>query len=510
MAFSITLGGMTFTEANFEGSAYAQETTGFAKALEKVVQHVADAFRGEASDLLTVGLGSKALTILNASGQVPAFAIGMPVRIARTSDPSNTYMQGEVTAWDGNTGAATINVTAIGGVGTFSDWTVTVGGMIATVTGSPLPIVDGGTAATTAAGARVNLGVGDQVVAKSAGYSVVVGDRGQLHTQSGSYTVTLPAAATVGDGWSITIVNIGSGTITIDGNAAETINGAPTYVMGLQYVALHLVCDGSNWITGTHPSLLSEGALFGLGLSNRAAQPGDDIIIAVGNCFGTPAAGSPAEIKLAATLIKQIDFIWVAGNDAGGRSSSVALTADTWYHVFAIIVAGIADAGFDTSLTAANLIADHSATHYRRIGSVLTDGAANIIGFFQSEDTFLWKSPPLDINVINQGTTGLSRLLSTPPGVRLLAIVNHSIDHATGNVIVNFQSGGANDEAPSRTNAPLGHTAGLHDGATNFRDISSSLVLTNTSSTISSRSSASSTSLYLVTVGWFDTRGRLS
>ena len=46
MAFSHTIGGTTFTEASFEGNAYANETTGFAKAVEKMVEHVANAYRG--------------------------------------------------------------------------------------------------------------------------------------------------------------------------------------------------------------------------------------------------------------------------------------------------------------------------------------------------------------------------------------------------------------------------------------------------------------------------------
>ena len=35
--------------------------------------------------------------------------------------------------------------------------------------------------------------------------------------------------------------------VTIDGNASETIDGATTYVVTIQYESVHLVCDGSNW-----------------------------------------------------------------------------------------------------------------------------------------------------------------------------------------------------------------------------------------------------------------------
>jgi hypothetical protein len=160
MAFSHTIGGTSFTEASFQGNAYADEATGFPKALEKIVEHVANAYHGTSTDPLTVGAGAKALTITNASGQIPAFAIGMPVRIARTSDPAGVWMQGEVTAWDGVTGIATINVDANKGSGSFSDWSIVIGGHLTTASGaSPLAVSQGGTGSSTAAAARDNLEV---------------------------------------------------------------------------------------------------------------------------------------------------------------------------------------------------------------------------------------------------------------------------------------------------------------------------------------------------------------
>ncbi len=160
MAFSHTLGGTTFTEANFEGNAYSDEAAGFPKALEKIVEHVANAYRGTSTASITVGTGAKTLTVTNSNSQIPAFAVGMPVRVARTSDPSGTFMQGEITAWTASTGAATINVSSSKGSGTHTDWTITVGGHQTTASASPLAIADGGTGSTTAAAAATALGLG--------------------------------------------------------------------------------------------------------------------------------------------------------------------------------------------------------------------------------------------------------------------------------------------------------------------------------------------------------------
>jgi hypothetical protein len=160
MAFSHTVGGTTFTDASFQGNAYADEATGFPKALEKMVEHVANAYHGTSTNSLTVGAGAKTLTISNTNGQIPAFALGMPVRIARTSDPAGLWMQGEITVWDGATGVATINVDATMGSGSFSDWTITVGGHLTAASGTPpLAVSQGGTGTSTAAAARDNLEV---------------------------------------------------------------------------------------------------------------------------------------------------------------------------------------------------------------------------------------------------------------------------------------------------------------------------------------------------------------
>lgn len=78
-------------------------------------------------------------------------------------------------------------------------------------------------------------------------YTVLATDRGSLiNCTANTFTVTLLAAATAGDGFEIIIYNSGSGVITVDGNASETVNGAATQT--LQSGGwLMLRCDGSNW-----------------------------------------------------------------------------------------------------------------------------------------------------------------------------------------------------------------------------------------------------------------------
>lgn len=82
--------------------------------------------------------------------------------------------------------------------------------------------------------------------------SLVAGDRNKLlllDATSAAFTFTLLAAATAGDGFTVTLKKTDSSVnaITIDGSGSETIDGSLTYSVSSQYDAVQLVCDGSNW-----------------------------------------------------------------------------------------------------------------------------------------------------------------------------------------------------------------------------------------------------------------------
>lgn len=95
-------------------------------------------------------------------------------------------------------------------------------------------------------------------LAKSGTYTVVApDDRGTLFACSGTWSLGLPAAATAGAGFAIGVRNTGSGTITIDPNLSETIDGATTLALSAAQSAL-VVCTGSAWLTvGSQVSALA-------------------------------------------------------------------------------------------------------------------------------------------------------------------------------------------------------------------------------------------------------------
>jgi len=105
------------------------------------------------------------------------------------------------------------------------------------------------------------------VLSKSADYTVTTGDKGRLIRSSGTdVTLTLPAAASAGDGFTVAIKRDTDGVTTVDGFSAETIDGAITYTLGSDGASVLLSCDGTNWFT------------FGTGGSAGASGGGSDAV----------------------------------------------------------------------------------------------------------------------------------------------------------------------------------------------------------------------------------------
>jgi hypothetical protein len=86
---------------------------------------------------------------------------------------------------------------------------------------------------------------------KTAAYTVVASDAGKvINCTSGSFTISLTSAGTLGTGFSVIIWNsstTSSDTITIDPNASELIDNAATFTLPYKD-SVQIVCDGTKWI----------------------------------------------------------------------------------------------------------------------------------------------------------------------------------------------------------------------------------------------------------------------
>jgi len=142
-----------------------------------------------------------------------------------------------------------------------------------------------------------------------------------------------------------------------------------------------------------------------------------------------------------ASITKLISATFVAGTGNGGLATG-AVAANTTYHFFAIVnpVTGAVDVGYDTSLSATNLLANANViaggfTKYRRIRSYLTDASGFIRNDIQVGNEFIFNVPAAFVAGAAQvaGTETL-RTLDVPSGLNL---------KVKGIVSVQVTSGGA-------------------------------------------------------------------
>ena len=167
---------------------------------------------------LSVGLGIKSLTIQTGK----AYSIGQSVVIADTSAPSTNWMFGQITSYNSGTGALVVDVVQTLGSGTLTAWTISI---------SASPAADGSVAML-----RRAITGADTAQLSDAG--------GLIDATSGTFTLAFSAVATLGNGWYCYIRNSGTGDVTLDPNASETIDGLTSFVMYPGECRL-VQCDGT-------------------------------------------------------------------------------------------------------------------------------------------------------------------------------------------------------------------------------------------------------------------------
>ena len=149
---------------------------------------------------------------------------------------------------------------------------------------------------------------------KTAAYTVVAGDLGTIiNCTSGTFTVSLTAAATLGSGFNCWIWNTSTTTtdaITIDPAGTETLDGQTTLILR-RGEGMQIVCDGTNWQTGdkktmrgyaenytasaTRPVATGSNAIS---LGNAYASGSDSFAAAIGDNTGSYGATGASGIAM--------------------------------------------------------------------------------------------------------------------------------------------------------------------------------------------------------------------
>ena len=185
-----------------------------------------------------------------------------------------------------------------------------------------------------------------RVVAKSSAYTVVDDDFGKLFKASGTWDLALTAAATLGDGFFFSVRNTGSGTITINPNSTEQIDGATTLALAAGE-GCDVWCDGSAFFSIGKPATSSSqvlvpvrqtvlsGPVDSAGLAAFGGSTGGTTVTATGTLIATAANGFGSN--------GQVDLVGSVTNP-----SWTGLSTNGTMYLYLDIAGGVASPGSTT------------------------------------------------------------------------------------------------------------------------------------------------------------------
>ena len=418
----------------------------------------------------------------------------------------------------------------------------------ADTTSVPLPISvsDGGTGATTASNARINLGgtsvgigvftAASQQAAQSA-VGIPIPPPLSLGTGTWNGTtptqldLTIPVGATYTQAAGQQVLfkvpsasPAGSITAKVGSNGAAPVINVDGSVLGAQDLATAVsyvaVFDGTNFQLQTPTSSVlsgyaqaTNGAVSGYIVSNDVTNPNTTLNISAGNCRDST---NSRNIPRGAGLIKNLFAVWAAGTNQGGRDVATAPAAGETWHVHAILngTSGVTDVLFSKSPTAPTLPSGY--THFRRILSVVLDSSANIKGFVQTGSYVQLKVRNAEFAGTSNGVAaGTLRNMEVPTGLKLRLDVYYQSTSVGGTIDPAFSGcydpdiGVPNGTLATNNSARWAQIRVLWGGGTNFdlRYQTTMLqVYTNTNAQIYTASNDTGDSIAGGVVGWLDPR----
>ena len=201
---------------------------------------------------------------------------------------------------------------------------------------------------------------------KSGAYTIVGSDNGTvINCTSGTFTVGITAASTLGSGFNVWVLNSGTGAITLDPNGTETIDGNSASLILNNGAGYHLLCDGSGFRI---IDFKSSGGFAGFGGGADSVQIGSQALasgaysIALGYA---PSATGARAFAVGFNPTASALYSTAFGHNSGGGSSS-AVTGSG-----AMALGGSYANGTD-SFAAAN--ADNTGTYGARAANSVSIG----------------------------------------------------------------------------------------------------------------------------------------
>jgi len=304
------------------------------------------------------------------------------------------------------------------------------------------------------------------VLSVSSTYTLNLSDNTKLvkaDANGGAFDINLPSAATVGRGWRVSIkkVDVSANTVTAKPSGAETIDGAVSLGLSTQHFSVTLISDGTNFLVFCEYGDTASGGAYpleylrGVRCLQNVLAPTTAIDFEKGAARGE---NNLANLTLLSTMTKTVGN-WVAGTGNGGLATGVILAIKTWFHCFLIGKPdGTTDAGFDTSITATNLLATASGyTDYKRVWSFRTeyantniDNMITTVAVGGARITY-WKTIALDAGHISYflgATVTELALLFVPLAIKTTAIFTAGADTNVGSTSIYFSDPDQDVQAP--------------------------------------------------------------
>lgn len=174
--------------------------------------------------------------------------------------------------------------------------------------------------------------VGTPVIqGKAAAYTVAASDNGSIiNCTSGTFTVSLTAAATLGSGFTCWIWNTSTtatDAITIDPNSSETIDGLATLVLR-RGEGFQIVCNGTAWLTGDKKTMRGYAENYPAADARPVASANRSTAIGVNSGGGSSqAVTSAGAMALGGSYASGVDSFAVANADNSGTYGAQSTNA---------------------------------------------------------------------------------------------------------------------------------------------------------------------------------------
>jgi len=327
----------------------------------------------------------------------------MPLVADRVAETTTTLGTGTVTLAGAKTGYRAFTSAFSTGAKVYycitdnTDWEVGVG----TFTTAGTTLSRDSVFASSNAGAAVNWGAGSKDVfctaptqtivgapilqGKTSAYTVVASDNGTIiNCTSGTFTVSLTAASSIGSGFNCWIWNTSATVtdlITIDPNGAETIDGLSTIVLRCGE-GCQIVCNGTNWETGDKKAM----RLYAENMASSGTRPvaSGDSSVAIGrqvtaSAFGAISIGylstasASSSYSFGRSAVASSNFSTAIGTNSSGNGSQAVTNSG------AMALGGSYASGTDSLAAAiANNTSSYGATGANAITAGKTARAAGI------------------------------------------------------------------------------------------------------------------------------------